>query len=112
MIVQRSRAVLGQHANIVDARVDAVREREIDDPILASERHGRLGSLGRQRAERLAIAAGQDERECSKHLCTLTYCSTCLHLRNNPCHSKWLLSLRQHGTSVYMSLFVGGFPLG
>jgi hypothetical protein len=105
VIVQPARAILRQHADIVDSGVDTILEREIDDPVLAGKRHRRLGALGRKRAECLAIAASQDERECSKHLCTLAYCFTCLYLVKAPRHSKRLLSLRQHGTSVYVSLF-------
>ena len=45
VVVERARVVLGQDDDVVDVRVDAVRQREVDDPVLAAERHGRLGAL-------------------------------------------------------------------
>ena len=48
VIVQGVGVVLGQDEDVVDVRVDAVREREIDDPVLAGEGHGRLGTHGRE----------------------------------------------------------------
>ena len=47
---QRVALVLRHHADAADARVDAVRQREIDDAELAAEVHRRLGALGRSTA--------------------------------------------------------------
>ena len=60
VIVQRARVVLGQDHDVVDVRVHAVREREVDDPVLAAERDGRLGSLLGQDRQALAFAARKD----------------------------------------------------
>ena len=62
VVVERARVVLGQDDDVVDVRVDAVREREVDDPVLAAERHGRLGPLLGQDREALALATREDHR--------------------------------------------------
>ena len=67
VVVERARVVLGQHDDVVDVRVDAVRQREVDDPVLAAERHGRLGALLGQDREALALAAGEDHRHRPLH---------------------------------------------
>ena len=67
VVVERARVVLGQDDDVVDVRVDAVRQREVDDPVLAAERHGRLGPLLRQDREALALAAGEDHRHRPLH---------------------------------------------
>ena len=54
--------VLRQHHDLVVVRVDQVREREVDQPVVAAERHGGLGAVGGQRREALALAAGQHHR--------------------------------------------------
>ena len=45
VIVERPRVVLGQDDDVVDVRVDAVGQREIDDPVLAAEWDRRLRAL-------------------------------------------------------------------
>ena len=67
VVVQRAGVVLGQDDDVVDVRVDAVREREIDDPVLAAERHGRLGTLLGEDREALALAAREDHRHRPFH---------------------------------------------
>ncbi len=57
--VERVRFILGEHAYRVNARVDAVREREINDLILAAEGDGGLGDLCGQHVQTAALAAGQ-----------------------------------------------------
>ena len=64
---ERARVVLGQHGDVVDVRVDAVREGEVDDPELAAEGDGRLGPLLREDGEARALAAGQDHRQGPLH---------------------------------------------
>ena len=44
VVVERARVVLGQDEDVVDLGVDAVREREVDDPVLAREGDGGLGA--------------------------------------------------------------------
>ena len=61
VLIERGRPVLREHADIEDAGVDAVREREVDDPILAAERHRWLRTALREQAQPTADAAGQDE---------------------------------------------------
>ena len=45
------------------AAVEAVREREIDDPVDAPKRHRRLGPIARERLEPRALAARQHNRQ-------------------------------------------------
>ncbi len=47
--------VLGQDGDPEDAAVDEVREREVDQPVVAPERHRRLGAIGSERPEALAL---------------------------------------------------------
>ena len=51
--------ILGQYADGVDAGVDAVGEREVDNSVLAAERNCRLCDLLCQYIESAALAAGQ-----------------------------------------------------
>ena len=67
VVVQGARVVLGQDDDIVDARVHAVAQREVDDPVLAAERHRRLGTHRREDREALAFAAGEDDRHRPFH---------------------------------------------
>ena len=46
MLLERMRLVLRDHKNTAQSGMKAVAEREIDDPISAAERHGRLASMG------------------------------------------------------------------
>ena len=57
------RLVLRADADPADARVDAVRQREVDDPELAAERDRRLGTPVGQLLETTAPAAGEDQRQ-------------------------------------------------
>ena len=43
VVVQGTWVVLGQDDDVVDVRVHAVGQREVDDPVLAAKRNGRLG---------------------------------------------------------------------
>ncbi len=60
VVVERARVVLGQDDDVIDIGVDAVRQREVDDPVLAAEGDGRLGPLLGQDRETLAFAARED----------------------------------------------------
>jgi len=57
---QRMRLVLGQHRDLSDAGVDAVRQREVDDAELAAERRGGLAAVLGEVSEPLPAAAGHD----------------------------------------------------
>jgi len=74
VVVQRARVVLGQDDDVVDQRVDAVREREVDDPVLAAERDRGLRADAREDREALAFAAGEDHGHRPLHGSMLTPC--------------------------------------
>jgi hypothetical protein len=57
---ERVRLVLGQHRDLADAGVDAVRQREVDDAELAAERGRRLATVLGEVPQPLAAAAGHD----------------------------------------------------
>ena len=67
VVVERARVVLGQDDDVVDVGVDAVGQREVDDPVLAAERHGRLGALLGQDRQALAFATREDDRHRPLH---------------------------------------------
>ena len=60
---QRLGLVLRQQGDAADLGVDAVRQDEIDDPVLPAERHRGLGLPGREPLERSTPAVGEDQRE-------------------------------------------------
>ena len=68
VVVERARVVLGQDHDIVDVGVDAVREREVDDPVLTAERNGRLRTLLGEDREAFALAAREDHRHRPFHV--------------------------------------------
>jgi len=55
--------VLGQHDELAQARVDEVRDGEVDQAVLSAERDGRLRSVDRERHEPLALPAREDDAE-------------------------------------------------
>ena len=59
IIVEFQGLVLGEHPHSVDAGVDAVGQREINDAVLAAEGHRRLGGVLGQHIQAAALAAGQ-----------------------------------------------------
>ena len=63
MPVQRRRVELRQDEDPVDAGVDAVADRDVDEPVLAGERDGRLAALQGERREAGAATAAHDHRE-------------------------------------------------
>ena len=67
VVVERARVVLGQDDDVVDLGVDAVGQREVDDPVLAPEWDRRLGALLREDRQPLAFAAGEDDRHRPLH---------------------------------------------
>ena len=67
VIVERTRVVLREDEHVVDARVRAVGQAEVDEPELAAEGNGRLGADRRQDGEPLAGAARQHDREHVAH---------------------------------------------
>jgi len=67
VVVERPGVVLGQDDDVMDIGVDAVRQREIDDPVLAAEGDRGLGPLLRQDRQAFAFAAGKDDRHRPLH---------------------------------------------
>ena len=59
--VERHRVELGEHVHPFHARVDRVRNRDVDQPVLARDRHRRLAALQRQRREARAASAAEDQ---------------------------------------------------
>ena len=60
---QRVRLVLRHDRDAADARVDAVRQHEVDDAELAAERRRRLAAMVGEMLEALAAPAGHDDGE-------------------------------------------------
>jgi len=63
MLHERVRPVLREDGDAVQIRIDRIRERKIDNPVLPAERNRRLGALLAQNAQAAAFAAGQDQRQ-------------------------------------------------
>ena len=61
--VQRSGVELGQQKDAVDRAVDAVADRDIDEAILAGERHRRLAPLLGERMQTRAATAAHDDSQ-------------------------------------------------
>src|SRR5688572_20811402 len=61
MLDQGVGLILRQNEYLADPGVDAVRQREIDDAVLAAERRGGLGALVRELHEALTAAARHDD---------------------------------------------------
>src|SRR5262249_19496164 len=58
---ERARLVLRDHAQLVDAGVDEVRQHDVDDPVSTAERHRWLRPVACEGKEALPLAAGQDD---------------------------------------------------
>ena len=63
--------VLREHDHLEQPGVGEVRQGEVDQPVAAAERHGRLGAVVRQWLQSLALTAGEDDDEHSRfgHAC-------------------------------------------
>lgn len=61
--VEAVRLVLRQHHDLPQPGVDEVRDREVDESVLSAEGHCGFRSIGRERHEALALAAGEDDPE-------------------------------------------------
>src|SRR5690606_11653307 len=59
---QRLRLVLRENEDLADPRVHAVRQREVDDPVLAAERRRGLRAVVRHVHQTLTAAARHDDR--------------------------------------------------
>ena len=59
VLVEFQGLILGQNAHGIDAGVDAVAQREVDNAIFSAEGDGGLGGFLRQDLQTAALAAGQ-----------------------------------------------------
>ncbi len=59
--MQADRVELRQHIHPVDAAVDAVRERDIDQAVLARQRHSRLRAVFGQRIKPRPASAAENQ---------------------------------------------------
>ena len=55
--------VLREHDDLQVAGVGEVRQREVDQSVRTTERHGRLGAVVREREQTLALPTGEDDDE-------------------------------------------------
>jgi hypothetical protein len=55
--------VLREHGDAQEAAVHEIGEREIDDPVVCTERHGGLAAIARERVEALALPARENHAE-------------------------------------------------
>jgi hypothetical protein len=58
--VQRFAVELGQHVDLADAAVDAVADRDVDQAVLAGDRHRRLGPFIGQGHQARALSAAEN----------------------------------------------------
>ncbi len=65
--VQANAQELGQHVNAVEAAVDAITNRDVDETIFAGDGHGRFAPQFGQRKEPGAAAAAEDQAEDGPH---------------------------------------------
>ena len=77
--VQADGLVLGQHEDLAEVGVDAVREGEVDDPVDPAERDRRLGPVARQRLQARSPASRPGRPPAR---------------RDTPCHLRSVASIR------------------
>ena len=68
IFIQFQRLILGEDSDGVNSGVDAVRQREVDDAILAPEGDGRLGGILRQHQKTAALTTGQQHGDAALFL--------------------------------------------
>ncbi len=68
--VERRRIELREHEDPLEARVHAVADRDVDEPVLAAERHRGLRAHPGERKEAGTASAAEDEREHVVHTAT------------------------------------------
>ena len=67
--IERRGVELRQHEDAPDAGVQAVADRDVDEPVLAADRHGRLRAAVGEGVEALTLPAAQDDRQYVRHAC-------------------------------------------
>jgi len=66
--VQTEGLVLGENKNATKIRIDAVRERDVDDAVESAERNGGLGAIAGERPETFALASGKEYDDGIPHI--------------------------------------------
>jgi hypothetical protein len=61
--VEGGRVELGEHEHFAQTRVDRVAQRDVDQPVLAGERHRGLGSTLGERVQPRALSTTQHHRD-------------------------------------------------
>jgi hypothetical protein len=61
MSVEAGRLELSEDVDFVDVAVDAVRDRDIDEAVFASEWYGGFGAIGGERQEPRAATSAEDQ---------------------------------------------------
>ena len=84
ILIQLQRLILGQNTHSVDAGVDTVAQRKIDDTVFAAEGNGRLGGFLRQDLKPAALAAGKQHRNYALFLKIHGHSSLCRFFENLP----------------------------
>jgi porphobilinogen deaminase len=59
--MQRCGVELGEYEDLVDSRVQAVADRDVDETILAADGDCRLGALLRQREQSLTLSSSEND---------------------------------------------------
>jgi len=59
--VERRRVELRQDEDATNVGVQAVADRDVDQPVAAADRDGRLGSMLRQRKQARSLPAAEDD---------------------------------------------------
>ncbi len=67
VLVEALRVVLRQHEDPAQVGVQAVADRDVDQPVLARDRHGRLRALAREREETGPPATTEDDGQAVVH---------------------------------------------
>ena len=65
--VERRRVELREHEDLLQPGVEAVADRDVDQPVLPADRHGRLRPHVRERVEPRPASAAEDERQHVVH---------------------------------------------
>ena len=65
MAVEAVALVLREDGDPAELAVDEIREREVDEPVVAAERNRRLGAIRRKRPEPLPLTAGKHQRKAA-----------------------------------------------
>ena len=99
MRIKTQRLILRQHAHSVDSRINTVTQREINDPVLASECHGRLCNLCCEDPQSTALSARQQH---GNHF-LFKHCVTSFLVRCN--HYTIYLSLANNNLQFFLIFF-------